>query len=53
MKEEIGGVKARLEELKSPKAIPLHFFKEDSIEAFRRTIKEMFIGEENRAMTKR
>jgi hypothetical protein len=46
-------IESRVEELKSTRPISLHFFKEDSIEAFQRTIKDLFLGGESRDMTKR
>jgi hypothetical protein len=36
--------------MKSHQAIPLHLFKDDSIEEFQKVIKEMFLGGE-RALT--
>ena len=53
LKAEREQLESRLEEIRSPKTIPLHFFKEESIEAFQKTIKDLFLGCENRAMTKR
>jgi hypothetical protein len=45
----------QLRGLRSPtsRTIPLHFFKDKSIAAFQQTIRELFLGAENREITKR
>lgn len=52
LKEQRDMLEGRLEELRLPRAIPLHLFKDDSIEDFQKTIKEMFLAED-RDSTKR
>ena len=41
-----------MERIKSLRDIPLHFFKDDSIEEFQNIIKELFLGDD-RDVTKR
>jgi hypothetical protein len=55
LKERRTQLEDSLQELKSPppKTIPLHFFKDESIAAFQQTVRELFLGEGDREMTKR
>jgi hypothetical protein len=46
-------IKTSLQELKKPRAIPLHFFKDESIAAFQQSIKSMFIQCDDRGLVKR
>jgi len=46
-------IKHSLQELKKPRAIPLHFFKDESIAAFQQSIKSMFIQCDDRRLVKR
>jgi len=46
-------IEERLDELKQNRTIPLHFFKDESISEFQQTIKDLFLGENSRPMTKR
>jgi hypothetical protein len=53
LKDQREQIEERLAELKQGRMIPLHLFKDDSINEFQETVKELFLGESNRAMTKR
>lgn len=53
LKKQRVQIEERLKELKPKKAIPLHFFKEESITSFQKTIRELFLGTENQELTKR
>jgi site-specific DNA recombinase len=53
LKERREQITAKLEEIKSPKPIPLHFFKNDAIVEFQQTIRELFLGETDRDVAKR
>ncbi len=43
----------RLEELKTPQTIPLHYFTDRSLNAFQKRIRELFLDNEDRGLTKR
>jgi site-specific DNA recombinase len=53
LKERREHLTAKLEEIRSPKPIPLHFFKDDAIAEFQQTIRELFMGETDREVAKR
>ncbi len=46
-------IQIRLHDLKSTSVIPLHFFKDESIQQFQKSMKDMFIGEGDRSLKKR
>jgi hypothetical protein len=52
LKAERTKIEERLEEIKTHPAIPLHCFKNESIEEFQKTVRELFLGEDRR-VTKR
>ena len=43
---QLSTIKEKLDEIKSHTAIPLHLFREESLERFQAMIKEMFLGED-------
>ena len=43
---QLSFIKEKLDEIKSHSAIPLHLFREESLERFQATVKEMFLGED-------
>ena len=53
LKSQREQIEDRLNELKQNRTIPLHFFKDESISEFQQTIKDLFLGENSRPMTKR
>ncbi len=52
LKQQRQQIENQLEEMKTHRAMPLHLFKEESIEKFQKVVKEMFMGED-RLLTKR
>ena len=53
LKSQREKIEASLQELKKPRAIPLHFFKDESIASFQQSIKNMFTQCDDRRMVKR
>jgi site-specific DNA recombinase len=51
LKSQMAAIEGRLAEIKYHPAIPLHLFKDESLERFQTTVKEMLLGDD-RAMTK-
>ncbi|UCE57136.1 MAG: recombinase zinc beta ribbon domain-containing protein [Desulfobacterales bacterium] len=53
LKEQRDQIQNRLDELKRASVIPLHFFKDESIQAFQNSLTDMFLRNGDRAMVKR
>ena len=53
LKSQREKLKYSLQELKKPRAIPLHFFKEEPIASFQQSIKSIFIDCDDRRLVKR
>ena len=53
LKSQREQLEVRLDELKRQTVIPLHYFTDEALEAFQDTIKELFLGGDDRATVKR
>ena len=53
LKDQRDKIEHSLQELKKPRAIPLHFFKQESIASFQQSVKSMFITCDDRRLVKR